>query len=454
MEKVIKITPLTRIEGHAELKMYINGNGTIKKTEFKVYGPTRAFEIFLCGNPGEDVPRLATRICGLCYSAHMLSAVKAIEDAWAVEPPEDAVKMREIMALANTLQSHALHYVMMVAPDFLCSPHEKGGLFALIKQDKKLVEAGMNLRQIGQKITEILGGRAIHPVTAVPGGMTKVLDKKEIADMERMLKGCRKSMEIVKDRTRIVLEKSEQILNEFEDVKSNFIYLQQQEEISLYDAGVHLMDIKGEVKTIKPDEYSERLRKPTVDYSFVPQPYFKGMDLTEPVRTGPLARINQAEWNTEMLKDFDRVFNRPSQSSFAFNIARVIEMEESIKRMEKILDEGIGSYTRDSVKPKKGKGIGIVEAPRGLLCHCYTTDHDGIVTGASILTPTAQNQLPIEKSAEAAARVYLEGKSSNEITQEDLNKVEMVIRAYDPCISCALRIIHVKDEKEGKGNES
>jgi len=444
MADTIKIHPLTRIEGHAELKLYLTGNGDVKNAEFKIYGPIRGFEVFLCGNPGEDVPRLATRICGICFTPHMIAAVKAIESAWEVEPPEDAVKLRKLMLLANNLQSHALHYVMLAAPDFLCSPYRKGGLADLIKQDKELVEAGIVLRQVGQRITQILGGRAIHPVTAIPGGMTKSLKEEEASEIRQLLKNAWAAFDVVKERTWTIIDKCRDMAESFEDIKSDFLYLEQKNNLNFYDADLRLMDKKGNVAAIGERDYESRLRKLTLDYSFVEQSYLDGMDPYNPVRVGPLARINKASWSNEMMKDFTKTFGRPAQNSFAFNIARPIEMEESIKGMQEILDEGIGSHIRDIVKPQVGTGVGFVEAPRGLLYHSYTTDWNGTVTRATIITPTQQNQLPIEKSAEAIAKKYITGENSN-VREETLNKVEMVIRAYDPCVSCALRIVKLKE---------
>jgi F420-non-reducing hydrogenase large subunit len=442
MTRQIKIAPVTRIEGDAELKLVFDDGNVLRDTQFKITGPVRGFELFLCGNLGEEVPHLATRICGFCYSPHMLASVKAIEDAWGVTPPEDAVKLRRLMLQASDVQDHALHYVMLACSDFLCTPYSKGGITAMIKSDKELVEAAFELREFGQTVNRIIGGRQIHPMTAVPGGMTKALGKEDTETIGKMLKNSWKAMEVVKSRTHKVLEESKKVADSFRDVETYHLFLEQKGEPEFYDAPLILMDKKGKKTKIDNHDYSKRLKKPSVDYSFVTHPYLEGMDPEELVRVGPLSRINGSKWDSELVRSFDKVFPRPQQNVFANHVARVIEMEENLKVVEDILNDGIGTHIRDTVEPKSGTGVGIVEAPRGILYHCYTTNNEGVVTHASILTPTAQNQHPIEKSSEAMAKQII-GKSPNS-SEEDLNRVEMVVRAYDPCVSCALRMVHIK----------
>ncbi|KON31103.1 hypothetical protein AC482_01995 [miscellaneous Crenarchaeota group-15 archaeon DG-45] len=448
MGETIKIHPLTRIEGHGELKLYLNGDGDVADAEFKIIGPVRGFEIFLRGQPAEEVPRLATRICGFCYTAHMIAAAKAVEDAWDIEPPEDAVKLRELLLHANNINSHALHYVMLAAPDFLCPDHGKGGLVDLVKVDRELVDAGINLRHVGQRITEIAGGRPIHPVTALPGGVTKVLKDEEIEDIEKLLKNSWDSLGVIKDRAWTILDRSRELAGTFEDIESHFLYTKQGKRLALYDGDLILQHREGGAQTIEPRDYSERLRKRVVGHSYVAQPYLEGMDPHDCVRVGPLARINGAPRDHDMMRDFTKAFGRPAQNAFAYNIARAIEMEESIRAMQEIIEGGIGTHTRDAVKPKAGTGFAFVEAPRGLLFHRYTTTGDGKVTDAKIVTPTEQNQLPIEKSARAIAKRYINSASPKGNRSERLNRVEMIVRAYDPCITCALKVIKLKDEKE------
>ena len=438
----IKITPITRIEGHAELKLLFDDRKAFKGAQFKITGPVRGFELFLCGNLGEEVPHLATRICGFCYSQHMLAAVKAVEDAWGVTPPEDAVKLRRLMIQASDVQDHALHYVLLACSDFLCAPYDKGGLVAMIKSDKELVEAAFQLREFGQAVNRIVGGRQIHPVTAVPGGMTKALTKEDTETIRKLLKTSRQAMEVVKDRSYKVLDETKKAADSFKDVETSHLFLEQNGDVEFYDAPLTLMDKKGKRTKLDNHDFSKRLRKPSVDYSFVTHPYLEGMDPEELVRVGPLSRINGSKWDSELVRSFDKAFPRPQQNAFANHFARVIEMEENLRIVEDILNDGIGTHVRDTVEPKAGTGVGIVEAPRGTLYHSYTTNNVGVVTHASIVTPTAFNQHPIEKSAEAMARQLM--VKSPSLSEEDSNRIEMVIRAYDPCVSCALRMVHIK----------
>jgi len=442
MTNQIMITPITRIEGHAELKLLFDDRNALEGTQFKITGPVRGFELFLCGKLGEEVPTLATRICGFCYSQHMLAAVKAVEDAWGVTPPEDAVKLRRLMMQASDVQDHALHYVLLACSDFLCTPYNKGGIVAMIERDRELVEAGFKLREFGQAVNRLVGGRQIHPVTAVPGGMTKALTKEDTETICKMLKTSQQAMEIVKDRTYKVIDETKKAADSFKDIDTNHLFLEQGKDVEFYDAPLTLMDKKGKKTKLDNHDFSERLRKPSVDYSFVAHPYLEGMSPGELMRVGPLSRINGSKWSSDLVRSFDKVFPRPQQNSFANHFARVIEMEENLRIVEEILNDGIGTHVRDIVEPRAGTGVGIVEAPRGILYHCYTTNNVGVVTHASIVTPTAFNQHSIEKSAEAMARRLMEKRPN--LSEEDLNRVEMVIRAYDPCVSCALRMVQTK----------
>jgi F420-non-reducing hydrogenase large subunit len=396
--------------------------------------------------PGEEVPRLAAKICGICSSAYNVVAAEAIEKCWEVEPPEDAKKLRELMLLSNLLQSHTLHFAMLVMPDFVSRVPSEKNIVGLLAKDPELVHSSIRLRAIGQEITEMIGGRRIHAATIVPGGNTKPLGKEEISRIHSRLKEGNILLETLKDRAFRLAESNKSLFQRFGKIKSGFLCLKQRKHLTLMGEDLELVRTNGRVETITPESYSRSIKEHVVSYSFIKMPYLDDVGKDEIIRVGSLARINRAGWSNSQLKRFDGVFTRPSQSTFAYNIARVVELEECLKRMEIILNAGIGIHTKDAVKPKAGHGVGIVEAPRGILYHHYATDRDGIVTEATIIAPTTQNALAIEKSADAAAREHLAGKSYSEVTREDMDSIEMVVRAYDPCVSCSVHLAQINKE--------
>lgn len=446
MKQSIFIEPLTRIEGHAKLNVQFNDSGVFERVLFQSFEPPRGFERIFVGMPGEEVPRLAAKICGICSSAYNVVAAEAIEKCWEVEPPEDAKKLRELMLLSNLLQSHTLHFAMLAMPDFVGRLPSEKNVVGLLAKDPELVHSSIRLRAIGQEITEIIGGRRIHAATIVPGGNTQPLRKEEISRIHSRLKEGNILLETLKDRAFRLLESNKSLFQEFGKIKSGFLCLKQRNHLTLMGEDLELVRTNGRVETIKPESYSRSIKEHVVSYSFIKMPYLDDVGKDEIIRVGPLARINRAGWNNPQLKQFDEVFPRPSQSTFAYNIARIVELEECLKRMQIILNGGIGTHTKDAVEPKAGHGVGIVEAPRGILYHRYATDRHGIVTEATIIAPTTQNSLAIEKSADAAARERLAGKSYAEVTREDMDSIETVVRAYDPCVSCSVHLAQINKE--------
>jgi len=446
MTQSIFIEPLTRIEGHAKLNVQFDDNGVFERVLFQSYEPPRGFERIFVGMPGEEVPRMASKICGICSSAYNVVAAEAIEKCWEVEPPEDAKKLRELMLLSNLLQSHTLHFAMLAMPDFISRVPSEKNIVGLLAKDPEVVHSSVKLRAIGQEITEIIGGRRIHAATVVPGGNTKPLRKEEIYKIHSRLKEANILLETLKDRAFRLLESNKSLFEGFGKIKSGFLCLKQKKYLALTNDTLELARADGRVETMKSEFYSRSIKEHVVNYSFTKLPYLDEVGKDEIIRVGPLARINRACWNNPQLRKFDEVLPRPSQSTFAYNIARIVELEECLKRMQNIIDGGIGTHTKDAVRPKAGHGAGIVEAPRGILYHHYATDRRGIVTEATIIAPTTQNALAIEKSADAAARERLAGKFYSEVTREDTDSIEMVVRAYDPCVSCSVHLAQIKKE--------
>lgn len=453
LHKTIRIDPATRLEGHARVNLQFADSGTLQKVEFQSFEPPRGFERIFIGMLGEEVPRLAAKICGICYSAHGVAAVQAVENAWEVEPPEGANKIRELMLLANLLHSHTLHFAMLAMPDLICGSHEKKNVIGLISKDKELVEAAMYLRMIAQKTTEILGARQINPATIVPGGMTKSPTNQEVERIATIVDEAKNFVRTLKSRAETLIDTRTSLIREFAGIESNFLCLKQNGHLSLCNRDLELLRKDGQVLTMKTEKFSELVKERVIEFSFTKRPYLEGgVGLEdELIRVGPLARVNRCDWKNDLALKFEQVFSKPTQSTLAYNIARVIEIEECVKRMENIIEGGIHGPFRVPVKPREGSGAAIVEAPRGVLFHYYSTDDQGIVTEANVITPTGLNAFAIEKSAESAARIRIGQKGSEDVTREDLDMIEMAVRAYDPCVSCS---VHVTQIKEGEKNGS
>lgn len=444
MTQSVFVKPITRVEGHGMLNVQFSNAGVFERVLFQSFEPPRGFERIFIGMLGEEVPRLASKICGICSSAYNVVAAEAIEKCWGVEPPEDAQKLRELMLLSNLLQSHTLHFAMLTMPDFVCQTPDEKNVVGLLAKDPEAVNASIRLRAIGQEITETIGGRTIHAATIVPGGNTKSLNSDEMRKIDSKLAEAKILLETIKDRAIRILESNALLFQRFGKIGSSFLCLKQEKELRLMNSDLELARSNGKVSAMKPETYSRSVAEFVLVHSFTKIPYLDSLGKNEIIRVGPLARINRACWDNPLLKEFDEVFHRPSQSPFAYNIARVVELEECVKRMQVIIDGGIGVHTKDAVKPKAGYGVGIVEAPRGILYHRYATDSHGIVTDASVIAPTTQNALAIEKSADAAARERLACKSYSEVTREDMDSIESVVRAYDPCISCSVHLVQIK----------
>ena len=447
MTQVLRVKPVTRLEGHARLNVQFDDSGMFQRVAFGTYETPRGFERMFIGMPGEEVPRLAAKICGICSSAYNVAGVQAIENAWKFEPPEAAKKLRELMLLSNLLQSHTLHIVMLALPDFLFQEPQMKSIVGLLKKDPEAASVAIKLRDIGQKITEIIGGRQIHAATVVPGGMTKPLEKDELERIGTYVAEAKTLVQAIKSRIEKLVDANEDLFKKYGCIESSFLCMRQKHHLTLCDADLELLGKDGQVTVIKPQLYAKLVKEHVVEHSFTKQPYLEGTVAEDGlIRVGPLARVNRCDWKSPLLTKFDNIFHRPSQSTLAYNIARVIELEEALRRIEDILDSGIDKHTREVVRPKAGRGVAIVEAPRGILFHQYATDRDGIVTDARIIAPTTQNALAIEKSADAAGHQRLAGKSFADVTREDLDSIEMVVRAYDPCVSCSVHLINIRKE--------
>lgn len=450
--KEIKIEPLTRVEGHGQVIVRINvKDRKLKEVEFSVIESPRFFEKLLEGKPAEEAPRMTERICGICFVDHHLASVKAVEDAWGATIPETALKLRKTIHYADFITSHVLHIAFLCLPD-LVNIKERNFL-ELAKVNPNLVKLAINLHEYGNKVVGEIGGRIVHPVTAIPGGMAKPLTEEQKTKLLTETSQALKDVKKLADKTLKLMEEKIEILN-YPVTGTYYMGLVSDGWHEIYDGNLKVMDEKGNLTyQFKAQEYLEYIAEKVSEHSFVKLPFLKKIGFPQGIyRVGPLARLNIMEkisgtLTQDYIKSFMKIFGKPSNHLMAYNAARVIEIVNAVESVHEFLgDKKITSENvRAPVKEKRGVGVGVVEAPRGILIHNYQTNDDGIIVNANIISPTTHNAPSIEATLKALAEHQMEEllKPKND---EALWRMETLVRAYDPCISCATHLVRVVKE--------
>jgi F420-non-reducing hydrogenase large subunit len=456
--KTITIDPITRLEGHGKISIFLNDTGDVENAYLQI-PELRGFERFSQGRRAEDMPQITSRICGVCPVAHHFAATKALDAAFHVDPPSTAKKLRELMYAGYFIYDHILHFYYLGGPDFVVGPDAPPGKRNVIGVIEKAgVEIGKDVikhRAYGQKITAILGGKATHPVCGLPGGVSKSLSKDEVKQIETMAKSCvefaKFSLKLFDD---IVLKNKtyvDLILSDpYQLATYNMGLVDKNNKINFYNGTVRVTDQKGkEIVRFKPEEYTKHVVEHVEEWSYIKFPYLKkigwkgfidGKD-SGIYRVGPLGRLNASEGMATPLADkeykkmFETLGGKAVNSTLAFHWARLIELLYATERsMELIQDPEITSDKIRNPVGEPGEGVGIVEAARGTLIHHYKLDKQGLIEKANLIVATTNNAGAINMSVRNAAKgVIKKGNVSNSI----LNMVEMAFRAYDPCFACA-----------------
>jgi len=443
MPKVVKIDNVARLEGHASVALYLYKNGEVEKVEYLATEPSRAFDVILKGKHASEVPILAARICGICYTAHNICACKALEEAWGTPIPVSAKKIRELLLLANTLASHALHTFFLAGPGLLID-----GTSTIVDVQNKhpdFFKAGIKLRMIGQKISEIIAGRKVHATISVPGGVLGVLDQEKQDEIMKLLDSASEPMKVIACYSHCILSKRKEYMLSYGKIETHFLALKQSKRLELYDNPIELLMKDEKMVILTPAQILEKITEEEKEYSYVRHPYLTDLGPENgQFRVGPLARIQNANWDNPSFHEFKKSFGDFTQSTMGYNIARIPEMVECMKGIRSIIESGLDKEIKNIARPKKGVGVAVVEAPRGLLLHRYETDSEGVVGKTRVIAPTTFHQGSIERSTLGAAKTVLNGKK-DDCSDEDKIKIEQAIRAYDPCMSCAgatqLRVI-------------
>jgi len=452
MSKRIVIDPVTRIEGHAKISIFVDDAGNVSDAEFHVV-EFRGFEKFCEGRPYGEMPGITPRICGICPVSHLLASAKAGDAIMAVNIPPAADKLRRLMNLGQIIQSHALSFFHLSAPDFLLgwdTPQAKRNVFGLIASNADLARAGIRLRQFGQEIIEILGDRKIHPAWAVPGGVRTALTKEGRERIRKWLPEAFATTQVAFELWKKTMETHQRELQIFGNFPSLFMGLVAPDGTWEHHGGkLRFIDSSGSIiaDQIEPSRYSEFIGEAVQTGSYLKSPYYLPLGFPEGIyRVGPLARLNVCEQMgvpkaDAELKKFKSLGRGTVTSSFLYHYARLIEILASIEYVERYMDDDelLSDYLRADAGINSLRGVGASEAPRGTLFHDYTVDRNGLLTKVNLIVATGQNNLAMNQTVAQIARHYIKGGS--EIPEPLLNRVEHGIRCYDPCLSCSTHAV-------------
>ena len=457
--KEIVIDPITRLEGHGKITIFLNDDGNVENAYFQV-PELRGFEKFCEGRRAEDLPIITTRICGVCPVAHHMAGAKALDAAFNVEPTETAKKLRELEYCGYLIYDHILHFYFLGGPDFVVGPDaptaKRNILGVIEKAGLEVAGEVIKHRAYGQKITGIIGGRPTHPVSAaMPGGIAKALDEDERQEIEDMLTSCNEfakfSLKLFDD---VVLKNADYvnlITSDPYNLKTYYMgTVDENNKVNFYDGKVRVVDTQGkEFVKFGPSEYLDIIEERVEPWTYVKMPFLKKLGWkgyvdgpeTSIYRVGPLGRLNASEGMATPLAqaEYERMYNtlggKPVHATLAFHWARLIELMYATERgLELIKDPEITSKNIRNKPGKPGEGIGIVEAARGTLIHHYQLDENALAKKINLVVATTHNAPGICMSIKNAAQGIIK---DGEVNDGLLNKVEMAFRAYDPCFACA-----------------
>lgn len=449
MVRTIQIAPITRIEGHASIVIQLDDDGNVADAKFHTMS-LRGFEKFVEGKPAEEMPRIVTRICGICPWHHHMASNKAVDRCFDVTPPPTGRKLRELMQIISHAEDKLLHFFFLAAADFVIGPdsdYAVRNIVGVAKANPELAVKVVHMRKMAKSILEKFACKAIHPVAGVAGGFAKPLTE---ADRVEMLEKMREILEFAKFTADFaktqVFPKYLDTVKTLGVITTGFIgTVDGQGAMNLFDGNIRIMKPDGTFTDFDVQNYADYICEHVESYSYGKMPYAKfwnegfSLDLSAPrgiYRSNCLARINVADKMTTPLaqaelEEFRRNFGRPAQATLLYHWARLIEEIYACERAIEILEdpEITDPHIRAEVEPKAGRGVGCVEAPRGTLIHDYTTDKNGLITRANLIVGTTHNIGPINMSVNQAARALIQ---NGQVDEGILNRVEMVVRAYDP----------------------
>ncbi len=447
MSRTITIDPVTRIEGHGKVTIHLDEQGAVRDARFHVT-QLRGFEKFCVGRPFSEMPSLMARICGICPVSHLIASAKACDEILAVRIPDTAIKLRKILNLAQLAQSHALSFFHLSSPDLLLgldAEPAKRNIFGVIEKYPELARDGVRLRQIGQTIIEILAGKRIHPAWVVPGGVNEPLSEPKRDQIRRLLPEAMQIARRTLDWYKTSIENYRDEIRTFANFPTLFVALIGPDgQLEHYDGNIRIVDAAGEVVADQLDvhDYADFLAEKVEPDSYLKSPYYKPLGYPAGMyRVGPLARLNIIDrcgtpFADEEWAEYRSLRRQVILSSFHYHYAQLVEIVYAIERIEELLNDSdiLDRHVRATAGPNTGEGIGCSEAPRGTLIHHYKVDSQGLITDANLIIATGHNNLALNHGVLQVAHHYVK---ASQLTEGMLNRVEAVIRAFDPCLSCS-----------------
>ena len=459
MGRTIAIDPITRLEGHGKISIFLNESGSVENAYFQV-PELRGFEEFCKGRAVEEMPRITPRICGVCPWAHHMASSKALDDLYQVTPTSAGRKLRELAYNTFYFSDHLLHFFYLAAPDFVVGPQapvaDRNVLGAIAKLGIEKGKEIIKHRIYGEDILRTIGGKAQHPVCGLPGGMSRAIKEEERADMEHKLVSCvefaKFSLQLFDDLVLKNQEYLDLILNQdIYYLETNYLgMVDDQDRVNFYDGKLKVVNAQGQdIHRFDGRDYLDYLAEHVEEWSYIKFLYLKKIGWqgfaegseSGVYRAATLARLNVASgMNTPAAQAaYEQMFSvlpKPVHHTQAYHWARLIEMLNAAERaLELIRDPEITSPDIQSIpSAEPSEGIGVVEAPRGTLFHHYQTDSKGIIQGVNLLVATLNNSAPICMSIKKAAQGLIRGQ---EVDEGILNMIEMAFRPYDPCLACA-----------------
>lgn len=455
----ITIDPITRLEGHGKIDILLDDKGEVERAYYQI-PEIRGFEVFCLGRPAEEMPQITSRICGVCPTAHHMAGTKALDSLYKIEPTSPARKLRELVYNAFMLEDHALHVYVLGGPDFIVGPtadKAKRNILGVI--EKVGLETGKRVIEMRRKLRNIiayLGGKVIHPVLGLPGGVSKGIDPADLPvfkeTAKEALEFARFTLQVFKD---IVLKNDDYVKMITSDSYTHRTYymgmVDDNNKVNFYDGMIRVVDTHGkEFSKFHTSDYLEHIAERVEPWSYVKFNYLKKLgwkgfidgDDTSVYAVAPLARLNAADGmaTAEAQAAYDEYFKilggKPVHHTLANHWARVVEMLQAAERIVELVDDPEITSKNIRVIPTEtpSVGIGVVEAPRGTLIHHYETDERGLLTKVNLIVATQNNSARIAMSVDKAAKELIH----NGIASDGLlNMIEMAFRAYDPCNGCA-----------------
>jgi len=449
--KRVVIEPVSRVEGHGKVTLLLDDDNHVRQARFHI-AEFRGFEKFIQGRPFWEVPVLVQRLCGICPVSHHLAATKAMDMIVGAQLTPTAEKLRRLMHLGQILQSHALHFYYLASPDLLFgfdSDVARRNVVGVAAAYPDVARQGVALRKYGQEVIRITSGKRVHGTGAIPGGVNKNLSADERAyllkDIDQMVAWSRDSVEMIKK----IYTGQPEFYNGFGSFQSSFLGLVRGDgALELYHGGLRARDEQGQsiFDHVDYGHYWDYIHEEVKTWSYMKFPFIRSKGREEGwYRVGPLARVNNCDFIPTPLAEAERKTFKEfgggsaTQATLAYHWARMIEMLHSAEAIRELLDDDdlLGNDLVNTGE-RALRGVGVIEAPRGTLIHHYRVNEDDLIVRANLIVSTTHNNQAMNEAVRSVAREYLDG---HELTEGLLNHIEVAVRAFDPCLSCATHAV-------------